>query len=131
MRKIDIAEKQKEIKLEKARLRKIFKVIYEYEDKETKIIKNRDNKNLIEELMERASFMSIILQECETEILDKGVIVEMQQGSYTITRENPAIKTYNATIKSYQNVISQLLGLIPEKTATLDEIGQEFLEGLK
>lgn len=127
MNKIDISKKEKHIETEKRKLKKIFKIIYEDENKK----KDNSKENLVLELIERASYMTIFLRECEREILDKGIIVEMQQGNYTIDRENPAIKTYTALIKSYQNVINQLLSLIPEeKASSLDEIGKEFLGGL-
>ncbi len=58
--------------------------------------------------------MLVILKECELEIIKNGVIVQMQQGKYTIDRENPACKTYTAMMKSYQNVIGQLLSLVPK-----------------
>ncbi len=73
--------------------------------------------------------MLIILKECEEDILKKGVIVKMQQGKYEIDRENPSCKAYNTTIKSYQNVISQLLSLVPKDEA--QKISNEALGLLK
>lgn len=65
-------------------------------------------------LIDRASFIALTLKECEMKINQNGVIVQMQQGQYTIDRENPACKTYTAMLKSYQNVIGQLLSLVPK-----------------
>ena len=37
----------------------------------------------------------------------------MCQGSYDIDRENPALKSYNTTIKNYTSVIKQLNDMLP------------------
>jgi hypothetical protein len=39
----------------------------------------------------------------------------MCQGDYTIERENPALKSYNTTIKNYTAVIKQLNDMLPAK----------------
>ena len=39
---------------------------------------------------------------------DDGVVVTMPQGDYEIERENPALKSYNTSIKNYQNLLKQL-----------------------
>ena len=37
----------------------------------------------------------------------------MCQGSYSINRSNPALKTYNTTIANYQKLMKQLVELLP------------------
>ena len=45
---------------------------------------------------------------------DDGVIVTMPQGDYEIERENPALKSYNTSIKNYQNLLKQLSELFED-----------------
>ena len=44
-----------------------------------------------------------------------GVVTEMCQGNYNIDRENPALKSYNTTIKNYQALIKQITDLLPNQ----------------
>ena len=37
----------------------------------------------------------------------------MCQGTYSIERENPALKSYNTTIKNFQNLLKQISELLP------------------
>ena len=66
-------------------------------------------------LIDRAAFMLVSLEKYEEVINRDGIITEMQQGDYTIERENPAAKGYNTMIKNYQAVLKQLTELLPDK----------------
>ncbi len=133
MIKIKKLSKQDLIRKEKNKLKKIFEPIYlDGEEKTEKgtIKKVYNNKrNLVENLIERCAFMIVTLKECEVEVIENGVIVEMPQGDYTIDRENPALKSYNTTIKSYQNTIKLLFDLIPDedKDNLLSDEAKEFM----
>ena len=94
--------KDRQIKNEIARLTKIFKDI----DKNKKL----SSKGLIEE----AAYMKATLKELKVFIDGNGAIDEMQQGSYTILRENPALKSYNTMIQRYTTVIKELINLLPK-----------------
>lgn len=94
--------KDRQTKNEIARLTKIFKDI----DKNKKL----SAKGLIEE----AAYMKSTLKELKSFIDENGAIDEMQQGSYTILRENPALKSYNTMIQRYTTVIKELINLLPK-----------------
>lgn len=94
--------KDRQIKNEIIRLTKIFKDI----DKNKKL----SSKGLIEE----AAYMKATLKELKAFIDGNGAIDEMQQGSYTILRENPALKSYNTMIQRYTTVIKELINLLPK-----------------
>lgn len=98
----DMARNDK-IKAEKERLSEILKNV-----PEQKIA-------LCERLIERAAFMLVTLMDYEEAITKDGVITEMQQGDYVISRENPAAKGYNTMVKNYQALIRQLADILPEK----------------
>ena len=55
----------------------------------------------------------IIIEVLKKEIKDKGVVVDMCQGEYSIQRTNPALNQYNTTIKNYTGCIKQLNDLLP------------------
>lgn len=105
--------KDKVIKAEITRLRKIFKDIED--DKK---------KDVLEGVLQEAAFMRATLEELKLIISETGVIDEMPQGTYSILREHPAVKTYNAMIQRYTTVTKQLLDLLPKTVAK--EIGDDF-----
>lgn len=61
-------------------------------------------KNLAEEI----AFMKITMEDLKEEVNQNGVITEMIQGDYSITRENPALRSYNTTVQRYNSTIKQL-----------------------
>ena len=38
----------------------------------------------------------------------------MCQGSYSIDRESPAMRSYNATVKNFQSLIKQINEMLPD-----------------
>lgn len=66
-------------------------------------------------LLDKAEFMEETLKELQIKVKTDGVVTEMCQGDYTIERENPALKSYNTTIKNYTAVIKQLNDMLPAK----------------
>ena len=87
------------------------KVLKQDVDEDKKIKKNvASAKGLIEE----AAYMKSTLKELKSFIDENGAIDEMQQGSYTILRENPALKSYNTMIQRYTTVIKELINLLPK-----------------
>ena len=52
----------------------------------------------------------------------------MCQGEYSIDRENPALKSYNTTIKNYQALIKQITELLPnENESNRDDFDDDDL----
>lgn len=66
-------------------------------------------------LVNKAIFMEKTLDKLEEKIKKDGVVVEMCQGSYSIDRENPALKSYNGLIKNYNSIIKQINDLLPSE----------------
>lgn len=64
-------------------------------------------------LIDEASFCGATLEKLKDKVNKTGVITEMCQGDYSIERENPALKSYNTTIKNYQALIKQISELLP------------------
>lgn len=67
------------------------------------------------DLLTEVQFMKETLERLRAEIKNNDLIMEMQQGSYSIDRSNPALKTYNTTITNYNKLIKQLTDLLPDK----------------
>ncbi len=95
--------KQTQINNEIKRLNNIFKDV----DKNKRLTA----KGLIEE----AAFMKATLKELKAVINKEGSVDEMSQGSYTILREHPALKSYNTTVQRYTGIIKELNNLLPKE----------------
>lgn len=74
-------------------------------------------------LIEEAAYMKITLKELKEEIDKVGPVDEMSQGSYSILREHPALKSYNTMVQRYAAILRQLTDLLPkeEKADELDD----------
>ncbi len=67
-------------------------------------------------LLDKAEFMDKTLIKLEAKVNEQGVVTSMCQGSYDIERENPALRSYNATIKNYTSVVKQIVELLPDSS---------------
>jgi hypothetical protein len=109
--------KDKKIAAEERRLSRILKDV------------PKEQIQLTERLIERAAFMLVTLTDYEAQINSSGIITKMSQGSYSIDRENPALKGYNSMLKNYTAVIRQLCDLLPDKAdATRDKAGERLAQ---
>ncbi|EEB35739.1 hypothetical protein ANHYDRO_01405 [Anaerococcus hydrogenalis DSM 7454] len=111
-------EQDKRIKKEINKFRKFIKDL----DTEEK----RMAMNMVNEL----AFMKITLEDLKKEVNANGVVTEMPQGEYSITRENPALKSYNTMIQRYNSTLKQLddyINKISPQTDELDTLSQ-FLQ---
>lgn len=72
-----------------------------------------NQKALVAGLIEQTAFMYVQLKELNEIIEKKGVIEDFKQGKQQFTREQPAVKTYNALIKNYNVTIKQLSEFLP------------------
>lgn len=85
-----------------------------------------DNKSkLALSLLNKAEFMEDTLNKLQKKVKDDGVVTSMCQGNYNIDRENPALRSYNTTIKNYTSVIKQIVDLLPEQTSKQE--GEDLL----
>lgn len=110
-----IIGKEKEIKKEAARIKKLYKDLPE------------ERKKLAEKLIERAAFMAVSLAEMEQKINAEGQIVKMPQGDYEIERAHPLLTVYNSMIKNYTAAIKQLDAFITGANGGVAKPGQELL----
>ncbi|UUM12448.1 hypothetical protein NQU17_02475 [Clostridiaceae bacterium HFYG-1003] len=99
------AEKTKEerIRSEKNRLVRIYKEI------------SKENKSIIDGLINRAAFMRVTLEDMEKDLDDKGFVEEFSQSEKLepYERERPVARLYNTMNKNYQSIIKQLSDLLP------------------
>lgn len=93
-----------------------------------KIFENlNDNKSkLALSLLDKADFMNETLLKLEQKVKEDGVVTVMSQGDYSIERENPALRSYNTTIKNFTSVIKQIADLLPEDDKKI--VGEDLLK---
>ncbi len=86
-----------------------------------------DNKSkLALSLLDKAEFMEETLAKLQSKVKSDGVVTSMCQGNYDIDRENPALRSYNTTIKNYTSVIKQIADLLPD--ASIKQDGEDLLK---
>ena len=108
-----IVRKNKAIKKELNRLKKLFKDLPE------------NKKKISEKLIDNAAFMSVSLEELKKDIILYGVKETYVNGKEQFGfKESIESKTYNITIKNYMAIIKQLNEMLPEEKK-IDE-GDEF-----
>ena len=76
---------------------------------------DNDKSKLALSLLDEAYFCGDTLKKLKEKVEKDGVVTEMCQGNYNIDRENPALKSYNTTIKNYQALIKQITDLLPNQ----------------
>ena len=92
-----------------------------------KRLKN-DKTKLGISLIDEALFCGESLSKLKEIVQKNGYIVQMDQGNYTIDRENPAFKSYNTTLKNYQSLIKQINDLL---LAVINETDKEEKDELE
>lgn len=98
-----IVQKNKAIKKELNRLKKLFKELPE------------NKKKISEKLIDNAAFMSVSLEELKKDIILYGVKETYVNGKDQYGfKESVESKTYNTTIKNYMAIIKQLNEMLPE-----------------
>ncbi len=86
-----------------------------------------DKQELCNNILNELIFMEETLNSLKKEIQDKGVVVDMCQGKYSIQRTNPALNQYNTTMKNFTGCIKQLNDLLPTDSGDNDEFDEESL----
>ena len=65
------------------------------------------------------------MDECKEHLIEEGLVVEMQQGNYSIERENPWSKIQERALKSFISCVNKLDSMFPdEKTAQAAKAGE-------
>ena len=105
-----------------------FKTIY---NKYKKILSGCDSLKLEanDDLIQNIAFTVIILERLRDEIDKTDITENFVQGKQRFTRESPAVKSYNATLKSFATLSKQLNDLLPDKKEKLPE-GEALLSFL-
>ena len=99
-----LIEKNKKIRKETQKLKKLFKDLPD------------NKKKMAEKLIENASFMSITLDELKEDIKIHGVKETYVNGKDQFGfKESIESKTYNTMVKNYMNIIKQLNDMLPEE----------------
>ena len=111
-----LIDKNKKIRKETQRLKKLFKELPE------------NKKKMAEKLIENATFMSITLDELKDDIKLYGVKETYVNGANQYGfKESIESKTYNTMIKNYMNIIKQLNDMLPEdKKINEDDEFEQF-----
>lgn len=114
-----LIEKNKKIKKETQRLKKLFKDLPENKHK------------MAEKLIENASFMSITLDELKEDIKLYGVKEPYANGKDQYGfKESIESKTYNTMVKNYMSIIKQLNDMLPEQKKINEDDEFEQFNGL-
>jgi hypothetical protein len=112
--------KVERIKKEERRLRRIYKKI------------DKDNKAIIDGLIQRAAYMRVTLEDWEDDIDENGYVEMFTQSEKTdpYERERPVARLYNTMNKNYQSIIKQLSDLVPkQETPQKDDGFDAFVSG--
>lgn len=105
MRLYNEEEKQKVIKKEIRKLRRLFKNL------------PKDKQKAADGLIQEAAFMKVTLEETRYIIDHEGIIERFEQGKQKFLREHPATKVYNTMINRYASVCKQIFDMIPDPDA--------------
>lgn len=98
-------DKEKQIKKEMLKLKRLFKNL------------PRDKQRAAEGLIQEAAFMRVTLEETRYIIDQEGILEHFEQGAQKFLREHPATKVYNSMINRYATVCKQLFDMIPDPDA--------------
>ena len=92
-----------------------------------KIYKNlpKERLEIAKNLIERAAYMLVSLEDMEAKISEDGLVVTMPQGSYEIERAHPLLQPYNAMVKNYNATIKQLNDIAPNSDT--EKAGQALM----
>ena len=84
-----------------------------------------EKRQFADSLIEQLAVSTVTLERLVEEINSGDLIEDFVQGSQKVRRENPALKSYNATVKSFTALSKSLLDLLPEKTQK--QAGEELM----
>lgn len=85
------------------------------------------NQAVAYDLLEELVFMKETMQELKQTVQLHGATYIFTQGEQEYLKENPAMKSYNATVTKYNATMKQLLSLIPEQSDKSDAF-MDFVE---
>lgn len=89
----------------------------------------KEKAQLAEPLIHQYATTTVTLERLADEINNGEVIEDFVQGSQSLRRESPALKSYNSTVKSFTALSKSLLDLLPDDTKAKD--GDELMNFIK
>ena len=81
-----------------------------------------DKQEKVNEILEKMADVLVMMDECREHINQEGCVTEMSQGKYSIMRENPYSKVYDAKYKLMLATIDKLNKLTEGKGIQKDEL---------
>lgn len=94
-------EKEKKIKQEVNRLKKIYKDL------------DKDKSKTFDGLINNAAFIKITLEELRENLSRHGYTEIFVQGEQCFQRERPEVKIYTTMVQRYTQVMKQLIDVMP------------------
>lgn len=98
-------DKEKQIKKEMLKLKRLFKNL------------PKDKMKAADGLIQEAAFMKVTLEETRHVIDQEGILEKFEQGAQKFMREHPATKVYNTMVQRYTTVCKQLFDMLPDPEA--------------
>lgn len=84
-----------------------------------------ERKQFAEPLVHQFAVTAVTMERLADEINSGDLVEDFIQGTQRLRREAPALKSYNATVKSFATLSKSLLDLLPEKTK--EKAGEELM----
>ena len=98
----------------------------EYERLKSLFLSGDANKlNLVDELLKKASFLKVELDELEEDIRKNGTIQISNRGN---VRGNPSYKIYLQSLSVYQGIIKTLNAILGNEIEERDDVFDEFMK---
>lgn len=85
-----------------------------------------EKKQFAEPLIHQFAVTAVTMERLADEINKGDLVEDFVQGSQRLRREAPALKSYNATVKSFTTLSKALLDLLPEKDG--GKAGEELMK---
>ena len=113
------AEVEKRVRKEAAKLRKV-------------ILEKCDpaREKLARDLIDRAAFMKVLLEDLERKISKEGCVSTYKNGQNQYgTKKSPEVETYNSTAKNYALLLKQIKDTLPEvEKQSVDDGFDDFVQ---
>lgn len=99
----------------------------DYIKKYSQIYKNIPDQKKAIELIDKLSDVLVMMDECKSHIDSEGCVTDMCQGNYTIQRESPWSKVYDAKTKIMIALLDKLDKLMPDsKSENINKAGENL-----
>ena len=76
-----------------------------------------NNRKKSQELIEKLADVLMMMEQCKEHLDAEGCCTDMCQGNYSITRENPWSKVYDAKCKTMLSILDKLDKMLPDQKA--------------